>query len=134
MTREILDTATLAPLELASANPHTSVVIVEDIHLIRTHAFTALWRQYGVATFERLTGATDRDSRPQTRTLKPSTLRECGLAAAATLADCCARLGLRCGWPRCPDCGAPADLFEGRCHDCFKLALYGRAFGMGGAE
>lgn len=44
------------------------------------------------------------------------------------------RLVVLLGWPRCPDCGAPADLFEGRCMDCFRAAYIGRAFGMGGAE
>lgn len=41
-----------------------------------------------------------------------------------------ARLVLWCGWPRCPDCRGPADLYEGRCVPCFRARLFGPAVAL----
>lgn len=125
---------TLAPPSVASGNTHRGVTMMDDIHLIRTVGLTAWWRQYGGATARRLSGASAYNTCPAERTVKPSRTVGYGLRTVATVRLWCARLLVRLGWPHCPDCGALADLFEGRCVPCFRDALFARAFGMEAPE
>jgi hypothetical protein len=80
---------TVAPLQLASEDSHTSVVMVPIIHLTRTTPIVAGWRHVTGVPARRPTQALTLYERPQNRSAQPSNGSESGYSAGATLAPCC---------------------------------------------
>jgi hypothetical protein len=85
-TRKVV---TVAPLQLASEDSHTSVVMVPIIHLTRTTPVVAGWRHVTGVPARRPTQALTLYDRPRVGTAKPSNSSESGYSAGATVAPCC---------------------------------------------
>jgi hypothetical protein len=81
--------ATVAPLQLASEDSHTSVVMVPIIHLIRTTPIVAGWRHVTGVPARRPTQAMTLYECPDNRTPKPSSAVAPGYESGATVAPCC---------------------------------------------